>query len=835
MATCPHTSADIRPPRPTESVYREDCTICFDSIDDAPGIDVCLHCFNGGCSGERIHGRLHAQQANHPLAVNIKRTRKRKQRAEGEPPEKISKLAIKAETEEDRYDVETDVHCFECGVDGLAKDGKVGQVVDGVLKANTFAKQEEVKAWEQEMTACEHTLCLEQEPSRQIHSGDLGHCSQCDLKENLWLCLTCGNLGCGRSQWGGGGGNDHGVGHTTSTRHPVAVKLGSLTADGSADIYCYACDEERIDPELVTHLQHWGINIADRVKTEKSITEMQIEQNLTWEFRMVDEQGHEMKPLFGAGFTGLKNLGNSCYLASVLQSLFAMPEFAQRYYRPDETVIPVAKPAEDIEIQLRKLADGLLSGRYGKPGSDVQASEDVHEVPWQSGLAPAMLKHLVGRGHAEFSSMRQQDSFELLLHLLKLVTRSQAGARAQYKDVSDPVDAFRFSMEQKLKCLGCGKVKMRVDEMENLSVAVPIKRLPQASSTTMSNSDDAEKGDKPKEEFEPVTLRQCLDDFTAAETVELTCSGCGNKGFTKQQLFKTFPTILAVNARRFEIVNWVPTKQDVPVLVDEEDFDLETYRSNGKLPDEEELPDDQAATGSGGGGAGGFEPNEVALEMLMSMGFPRIRCVKALRATGNQDPEVAAGWLFEHMEDADIDAPLEEENAFSAGGSASAAVADPEKLESLAMMGFSAPVARQALGETGGDVERAVDWLFSHPDAVGVDEGQIAVEAAEAAEGGGDVGADAGLTMAVDEKPARYDLQSIVCHKGASIHAGHYVAFVRKAVGGKGAGGGGKEAGGEVEGKDMQWVLFNDEKVALGADAEEMTKFAYVYFFRRRV
>jgi ubiquitin carboxyl-terminal hydrolase 5/13 len=27
--------------------------------------------------------------------------------------------------------------------------------------------------------------------------------------------------------------------------------------------------------------------------------------------------------------------------------------------------------------------------------------------------------------------------------------------------------------------------------------------------------------------------------------------------------------------------------------------------------------------------------------------------------------------------------------------------------------------------------------------------------------------------------------------------------------------------------------LFNDEKVALGGDVDEMKKFAYVYFFRR--
>ena len=100
---CPHAAnASISPPTPTDSVYREDCTLCFDNIDQPEGLDVCLHCYNGGCAGERVHGRRHAQQSQHPLAVNIKRTRKRKHR--GEPPQKLTKLAIAAETEENRYE-----------------------------------------------------------------------------------------------------------------------------------------------------------------------------------------------------------------------------------------------------------------------------------------------------------------------------------------------------------------------------------------------------------------------------------------------------------------------------------------------------------------------------------------------------------------------------------------------------------------------------------------------------------------------------------------------------------------------------------------------------------
>ncbi|KAJ4383510.1 ubiquitin C-terminal hydrolase Ubp14 [Didymella sp. IMI 355093] len=792
---CVHVNApELRPPGPNQSVYREDCTQCFDSIDDPTGLDVCLYCFNGGCTADRSHSILHVSGTSHPLVLNIKRTRKQVSR-DSEPPAKMTKLSIAAETETDRYDTTTTVKCYECGVDEVDKSsGKLPQLVDAVLKANTFARQEEVKAWEQEMTACEHTLCLEQQEARQIESGALGHCSECELSENLWLCLSCGNLGCGRQQFGGIGGNSHGVGHTKSTGHPVAVKLGSLTADGTADIYCYACDEERVDPELPNHLAHWGINIKDRVKTEKSLTEMQVEQNLRWEFSMTTEDGKELKPLFGSDFTGLKNLGNSCYLNSTLQALFAIPEFRDRYYLPEQGPPNAALPAEDLETQLRKIADGLISGRYSKPDSDVIVTEDTPEVPHQRGLAPAMLKHLIGRGHAEFSTMRQQDAFELLLHLLKLVSRSQHVA-----PLKDPVDAFRFVMEQRLQCISCKRVRYRSDEQENISIPVPIRRVPKEAQMDATDSQGKE---KEKEEFEPVTLKECLDIFTAEEIVELSCAACGSKdGFTKRSLFKTFPSVLAVNARRFEIVNWVPTKQDVPVIVGDEEIPFDAYKSQGLQDNEEILPDD-ADTGS----SSKWIPNEAALSMLEAMGFPRVRCEKALHATGNQDPEAASNWLFAHMEDPDIDDPVD----FNAGSGGGSNAVDPEKIEQLAGMGFNAPQARQALKETGGDMERAVEWLFSHPEAAGDFGDEASTEAPVASQEKSAPGSD--------KLPANFQLQSIVCHKGSSIHAGHYVAFVRKQL---------------PDEQEPAWVLFNDEKVAKAADIDEMKKFAYVYFFKR--
>ncbi|RDW74752.1 ubiquitin-specific protease UBP14 [Aspergillus mulundensis] len=781
MAACLHRgSPDLQPPSASQAVYREDCTQCFDSIDDKSGLNVCLSCFNGGCAGSKDHARLHFERFGHPLALNIRRTRKKIQREE--PPQKISKLAINAETDEDRYDMTTRVVCYSCGQDDIdGSASKLRSVIEGVMNATTFSKREEIKAWEQEFVPCEHTTGLIQQEPKRINSQDLSQCSMCDLRQNLWLCLECGNLGCGRSQFGGTGGNSHGLAHFDATSHAVAVKLGSITADGSADIYCYRCNEERVDPELATHLSHWGINLAGREKTEKSLMEMQVEQNLKWDFLMTTGDGHDLSPVFGAGLTGLSNLGNSCYLSSVVQCLFDLPEFQHRYYRPDESPPFAETPAADFETQLRKLADGTLSGRYSLPDDKTLASPEPLEVHHQKGLAPSMFKHLIGRDHAEFSTMRQQDAFEFLLHVFKHVTLSRHPA-----GMNNPIESFRFGLEQRLQCLSCKGVRYKLDEQDNISIPVPVRRV--------AHSDDTA-SDGP---FETVSLSECLDAFTSQEIVDLRCSSCdSHEKFSKRSAFRTMPAHLVINARRFELINWVPTKLDIPVQVEDAPMDLSRYLSAGPVEGEALLPEDEPSGSE-------FIANTDLLDQLIVMGFPRARCEKALYFTGNSDVETAMNWLISHIDDQDIDEPLTRKRAaeYRAGEP------DLAKVAQLKDMGIDDSRAKKALTATGGDIDRAIDWVFSHPD--NTDESPIDQQASG--------GTDASVVPGFDTVPATYQLRSIICHKGASVHAGHYVAFVRKQLPGK---------------SGVSWVMFNDEKVVEVDDVQEMKKFAYLYFFSR--
>jgi len=47
----------------------------------------------------------------------------------------------------------------------------------------------------------------------------------------------------------------------------------------------------------------------------------------------VIEEGKTLVPMFGPGLTGMENLGNSCYMNSVVQCFFNLPEFRD-YYCP---------------------------------------------------------------------------------------------------------------------------------------------------------------------------------------------------------------------------------------------------------------------------------------------------------------------------------------------------------------------------------------------------------------------------------------------------------------------------------------------------------------------
>jgi ubiquitin carboxyl-terminal hydrolase 5/13 len=163
-----------------------------------------------------------------------------------------------------------------------------------------------------------------------------------------------------------------------------------------------------------------------------------------------------------------------------------------------------------------KLGDGLVSGRYSvkakaPPASLTEYDTDQEPPKFQEGVKPSQFKALIGKGHEEFSTMRQQDSEEFLQHLIDRL-RSEAKRQGRSED-TEPTKYLKFGMEQRLQCQECRRVGYKVDGADLASL--PVEAVEEGV-----NEDG-------KKLFKQVNLEECLDSFCATETLsDYSCSNC---------------------------------------------------------------------------------------------------------------------------------------------------------------------------------------------------------------------------------------------------------------------------------------------------------------------
>lgn len=197
---------------------------------------------------------------------------------------------------------------------------------------------------------------------------------------------------------------------------------------GVLALYCYSCDDDVRDEFLPAHLSTFGIDVLIMSKTEKTVSEMNVDINNNLRLSNTLEKGRLLVPVFGPGFTGITNVGNSCYMASAIQLLLNIPEFVKRYASLDGQMhlAECKKHApECIKCQTTKLVHGLMSGDYSKPIKEPEVLMDKQGKPLpeefqfrQEGIRPLMFKTLIGKGHQEFQTNKQQDAIEYLTYFL---------------------------------------------------------------------------------------------------------------------------------------------------------------------------------------------------------------------------------------------------------------------------------------------------------------------------------------------------------------------------------------------------------------------------------
>ncbi len=480
------------------------------------------------------------------------------------------------------------------------------------------------------------------------------------------------------------------------------------------------------------------MHLSRRQKTVKSTAELEVELNATYAFDAITEKGAHLVPVAGPGLQGLQNLGNSCYMNSVVQMLFSgtVPELSSRYGKAAGTVsnslqnIPPPKASDDLLCQATKLAYALSSGAFCGPVSEPAGDADETATDPKYRLAPRMFKHVVGKDHADFRTGQQQDAAQYFQYLLEKLDRAELGAgeRLKNKEGTGPAivssHLFSFKTECRLVCEADNKIKYKEGPFETmLSLRIPVSEssLPvdDMPDVKRQKSEDPTDDDKEKNKVPVIHFDACMDKWAASSVIDdYRWPHLHNSlsRATSQTRFVNFPRYLLVHMHRYELGDdWQPRKIEVDINVPEH-ISLQKFKGAGPQDWETLVPEeDKVSEETSANPPAAYAIDEGALGVLVDMGFNMNGCKKALMAVGGSNVDAAMNWVFEHNEDPDFNDPLPEETFTSATAAGNSDIDETVVTSLVESLGcFTADQVRAAINHCSGAPDRAADWLFSH-------------------------------------------------------------------------------------------------------------------------
>lgn len=193
-------------------------------------------------------------------------------------------------------------------------------------------------------------------------------------------------------------------------------------------------------------------------------------------------------------FNGLPNVGNSCYIAAAIQSLFALPHVRDHANTGPLKLLEEAIFTENIDANLQQLL--TTTGCWA-------LLEKINQIQDED-----------GNTHESFQEFAQDDSFALLQQSLHV------------EEYSPIQDMFTFNTKDKLACVVCDEGR-ELSPKQNLEIILPPS---------------------------PCINTALREYFGFQESVNCNCEGCDSTIMTKSTILLDPPECLLVVTQSFDEV-----------------------------------------------------------------------------------------------------------------------------------------------------------------------------------------------------------------------------------------------------------------------------------------
>jgi ubiquitin carboxyl-terminal hydrolase 22/27/51 len=286
-------------------------------------------------------------------------------------------------------------------------------------------------------------------------------------------------------------------------------------------IYCHDCKDFVYDPTLEE------LRSGNAKKRKHSA--------LSSDEKRLVSANSTATPCSATGLRGLYNMGQTCFMAVILQSLIHNP-FIRTFYLAE------GHRKEDCEREACTSCalDDIFTDFFGQEKHEGYGAVHMLQACW--------------KGSTSMAGYSQQDAHEFLqfilnsLHNAILDDDERKGARKCQCIVHH---TFGGLLKSTVTCSGCKNTSTALDPFMDLSLDIRSAPTTKKKKLTLIN------GTSTTKEIAPMDLTECLDRFTSTETLSAeagsyNCRHCPSPQETKKKFsLSRLPPVVPIHLKRF--------------------------------------------------------------------------------------------------------------------------------------------------------------------------------------------------------------------------------------------------------------------------------------------